>query len=68
MHLFAFFGRMTRWRLRFASEFDLDALARAMRDGANAQYATPQYRRLLTLPLNQKRAQMYTLQKTHLDE
>ena len=48
-----------------AHEFDLAALAAAIREGANAQYRTPQYQRLLTLPITKERAQLYTLQKTH---
>jgi hypothetical protein len=48
-----------------SSPLDLTALAKAVREGANAQYASPQFQRVLTMPLTLERAQLYTLQKTH---
>lgn len=45
------------------SNVDLKAFAQEVRRLANAQYDSPQYKRILSLPLNQKRAQVYTLQK-----
>ena len=45
------------------SDVDLKAFAKEVRKLANDQYASPQYKRILALPLNEKRAQVYTLQK-----
>lgn len=45
------------------SDVDLKAFAKEVRRLANAQFASRQYQRILSLPLNQKRAQVYTLQK-----
>jgi hypothetical protein len=42
---------------------DLKAFAKVVRKLANDQFASPQYQRILSLPLNEKRAQVYTLQK-----
>jgi pyrroloquinoline quinone (PQQ) biosynthesis protein C len=47
-----------------SSDSDLKAFIEEVRRGANAQYESPQYKKLLALPLTQKRAQVYTLQKT----
>ena len=44
---------------------ELDKFVREVRQRANAQYETPQYRRLLAMPLNMERARIYTLQKSH---
>lgn len=44
---------------------DLRAFAEAIRAGANAQFTSPQFRRLLSLPLSIERAREYTLQKSH---
>lgn len=45
-------------------ELDLKPFIEQVRRGANAQFESPQYKKLLSLPLTQKRAQIYTLQKT----
>ena len=45
------------------SDADLKTFAKEVRKLANDQYASPQYQRILSLPLNEKRAQVYTLQK-----
>lgn len=45
------------------SSVDLKAFAKEVRKLANDQFASPQYKRVLSLPLNEKRAQVYTLQK-----
>ena len=42
---------------------EIETFARETRALANAQYQTPQYRRILSLPLNTARARVYTLQK-----
>lgn len=47
-----------------SSDSDLKAFIEEVRRGANAQFESPQYKKLLALPLTQKRAQVYTLQKT----
>jgi hypothetical protein len=45
------------------SSVDLKAFVKEVRKLANDQFASPQYKRILALPLNEKRAQVYTLQK-----
>ncbi|HTI87122.1 MAG TPA: iron-containing redox enzyme family protein [Alphaproteobacteria bacterium] len=45
------------------SSVDLKAFVQEVRRLANAQFESPQYKRILSLPLNEKRAQVYTLQK-----
>jgi hypothetical protein len=47
------------------SGVDLGTFSRDVRVLAGAQYESPQYRRLLSMPLNRERAQIYTLQKSH---
>jgi pyrroloquinoline quinone (PQQ) biosynthesis protein C len=47
-----------------SSDADLKAFIEEVRRAAQAQYDSPQYQKLLNLPLTQKRAQVYTLQKT----
>lgn len=47
-----------------SSDPDLKAFIEEVRRGANAQFESPQYKKLLALPLTQKRAQVYTLQKS----
>jgi hypothetical protein len=42
---------------------DIKAFANEVRKRANAQFETPQYRRILSMPLTKRRAQVYTLQK-----
>jgi pyrroloquinoline quinone (PQQ) biosynthesis protein C len=42
---------------------DIKAFAQEVRKRANAQFETPQYKRLLSIPLTEKRAQVYVLQK-----
>lgn len=44
---------------------DIKPFAEEVRRRANAQFETPQYRRLLAIPLTRKRAQLYTLQKAY---
>lgn len=44
---------------------DLTAFIEEVRARASAQYDSPQYRRLLELPLNVERARRYVLQKAH---
>ncbi len=44
---------------------ELEHFIRETRALANAQYASPQYRRILSMPLNMARARVYTLQKSH---
>ena len=44
---------------------DIKAFAEDVRRRANAQFETPQYKRVLSLPLTRERAQTYTLQKAH---
>jgi pyrroloquinoline quinone (PQQ) biosynthesis protein C len=43
---------------------DLKDFIEKVKRGANAQFESPQYKKLLALPLTQERAQVYTLQKT----
>ncbi len=43
---------------------DLKDFIEKVKRGANAQFESPQYKRLLALPLTKERAQVYTLQKT----
>lgn len=43
---------------------ELKAFIAEVRRGATAQFTSPQYKKLLALPLTQERAQVYTLQKT----
>lgn len=45
------------------SKVDLKAFAKEVRARANAQYESPQYKRLLSLPLTKERARVYVLQK-----
>jgi hypothetical protein len=51
-----------------ATAIDLDSIredfATEVRTLANAQFESPQYRRVLEMPLTQERAQVYTLQKS----
>jgi pyrroloquinoline quinone (PQQ) biosynthesis protein C len=47
-----------------SSDSDLKSFIEEVRRGANAQFESPQYKKLLALPLTQKRAQVYTLQKS----
>lgn len=44
---------------------DIKAFAEEVRKKANAQFETPQYRRILSMPLTMERARIYTLQKAH---
>lgn len=44
---------------------DLQRFADAIRAGANAQFTSPQFRRLFDVPLTIERARVYTLQKSH---
>ena len=44
---------------------ELEKFVRETRALANAQYASPQYKRILSMPLNMARARVYTLQKSH---
>ena len=44
---------------------DLKAFGEEVRKRAIAQFETPQYKRILSLPLNRERAQTYVLQKSH---
>lgn len=46
-------------------KLDLTTFAKLVREGANAQFASPQFKRVLSIPLSRERAQLYTLQKTH---
>lgn len=47
------------------SKPDLTGFIEEVRQRASAQYDSPQYRRLLELPLTRERAQRYVLQKAH---
>jgi hypothetical protein len=47
------------------SDPELEKFIREVRALSNAQYASPQYRRILSMPLNMARARIYTLQKSH---
>jgi hypothetical protein len=51
--------------MTMATDTELEKFIREVRARANAQYETSQYRRILTMPLNQARARVYTLQKAH---
>ena len=44
---------------------DIKAFADEVRRRANAQFETPQYKRILSMPLTRERAQIYVLQKAH---
>lgn len=46
------------------AEVDIQKFAKEVRAFANAQYQTPGYKRILSMPLNMARARMYTLQKS----
>ncbi|MDC0033096.1 iron-containing redox enzyme family protein [Alphaproteobacteria bacterium] len=43
----------------------LDALEARLAEMANAQFDSPQYRKILSLPLTQERAQIYILQRSY---
>lgn len=45
-------------------QLDLKSFIAEVKRGAQAQFSSPQYKKLLALPLTQPRAQIYTLQKT----
>lgn len=44
---------------------DMKAFANEVQRRAIAQYETPQYKRIFSIPLNRARAQVYELQKSH---
>ena len=44
---------------------DIDGFAKKVRVLARAQYDSPQYKRILEIPLNKERARIFTLQKAH---
>jgi len=48
-----------------AAALDIKPFAEEVRRRANAQFETPQYKRLLSIPLTRRRAQLYTLQKSY---
>ncbi|MFM1815137.1 MAG: hypothetical protein RLZ98_1832 [Pseudomonadota bacterium] len=47
------------------TKLDLKAFASEVRRRAIAQFDTPQYRRILSIPLTRERMQVYELQKSH---